>query len=162
LKECISDIAGEICHTSPNHQIDCHSSSLLDSSSLCFDASSAASDLSDPKKLSGGSSSSIPSSLNLSPTTILVMAGSGFTPSGLGVEWSAYQSETCEVTSLKNWRKAPFFNGKLSCGVLKKKENWKKNQGTTCLSTSKASLLPDLSLAQASNPADVQHHQAFQ
>ena len=83
---------------------------------------------------------SIPSLLNLSPLPILVTSGSGCTPRGFGVEWSAYQTPTWEnkspnhqetklsvfliialtfeVTSLKNCRKVPFFNGKLSCGVL--------------------------------------------
>ena len=37
---------------------------------------------------------STPSSLNLLPRTIFVIAGSGFTPRGFGVEWSAYQRDT--------------------------------------------------------------------
>ena len=37
---------------------------------------------------------------------------------------------TCEVTSLKNCRKAPFFNGKLSCGVLKRRKVVKTNSAT--------------------------------
>ena len=40
------------------------------------------------------SASSTPSSLNLLPRTIFVIAGSGFTPRGFGVEWSAYQRDT--------------------------------------------------------------------
>ena len=38
--------------------------------------------------------SSIPSSLNLLPLPILVTSGSGCTPRGFGVEWSAYQTPT--------------------------------------------------------------------
>ena len=37
---------------------------------------------------------STPSSLNLLPRTIFVIAGSGFTPRGFGGEWSAYQRDT--------------------------------------------------------------------
>ena len=95
--------------------------------------------------------SSIPSLLNLSPLPILVTSGSGCTPRGFGVEWSAYQTPTWvnkspnhqetklsvflrialtfEVTSLKNCRKVPFFNGKLSCGVL---EGTKKIDNGVC------------------------------
>ena len=122
--------------------------------------------------------SSIPSLLNLSPVPILVTSGSGCTPRGFGVEWSAYQTPTWvikspnhqetkssvfltialtfEVTSLKNCRKVPFFNGKLSCGVL---------EGTTkltikfvtYLSTNTAFLVSTPPLAAAGNPAGVQH-----
>ena len=43
--------------------------------------------------------SSIPSSLNLSPVPILVTSGSGCTPRGFGVEWSAYQTPTWVIKS---------------------------------------------------------------
>ena len=45
---------------------------------------------------------STPSGENLSPATVVVRAGSGRTPRGFGVEWSRYQRETSELTSLKN------------------------------------------------------------
>ena len=127
--------------------------------------------------------SSIPSWLNLSPLPILVTSGSGCTPRGFGVEWSAYQTPTWvikspnhqetkssvfltialtfEVTSLKNCRKVPFFNGKLSCGVL---------EGTTkltikfvtYLSTNTAFLVSTPPLAEAGNPAGVQHRPVWE
>ena len=62
--------------------------------------------------------SSTPSLLNLSPTTVWVMAGSGKTPSGFGVEWFLYQRDTWLVTILKNCLWAPWGKAKLSWGVL--------------------------------------------
>ena len=62
--------------------------------------------------------------------TDLVTAGSGSTPRGLAVEWSAYHRDTCHrwsvvknyitwlVTSLKNCLKVPSARGRLSWGVL--------------------------------------------
>ena len=126
---------------------------------------------------------STPSSLNLLPRTIFVIAGSGVTPRGFGVEWSAYQRDTWdkvmiffvfeirtmrpeifltwEVTSLKNCRKAPVFNGKLSCGVLEIGCLLKNTSGSrpTCLSTSTTVLVLALRLARASDLASVQCHQ---
>ena len=55
-----------------------------------------------------------PSTENLSPATVVVTAGSGWTPSGLGVEWSAYQSETSEVTRRKNCLQPDWDRGRLS------------------------------------------------
>ena len=127
--------------------------------------------------------SSIPSSLNLLPVPILVTSGSGCTPRGFGVEWSAYQTPTWvikspnhqetkssvflttaltfEVTSLKNCRKVPFFNGKLSCGVL---EGTKKlsMEFVTYLSTNTAFLVSTPPLAEAGNPAGVQHRPVWE
>ena len=60
------------------------------------------------------STTDTPSQLNLSPTTVRVMVGSGSTPSGLGVEWSLYQSDTWLVTTLKNCLYALCVKGKLS------------------------------------------------
>ena len=69
-------------------------------------------------KSSISSTSSTPSSLNLSPMTTLVTPGSGTTPRGFGVEWLEYQRDTWLVTRRKNCLKEVCFRARLSCGVL--------------------------------------------
>ena len=67
-----------------------------------------------------------PWSENLAPLTVVVVAGSGWTPRGLAVEWSRYQRAiwacwlglTSLVTSLKNCLWEASASGRLSWGVL--------------------------------------------
>ena len=68
---------------------------------------------------------------------------------------------TWDVTSLKNCRKAPVLNGKLSCGVLEIESLLKNSLGSrpTCPSTSTTVLLLALCLARASDLVGVQCHQ---
>ena len=68
---------------------------------------------------------------------------------------------TWEVTSLKNCRKAPVFNGKLSCGVLEIESLLKNTSRSrpTCPSTSTTVLVLALCLARALDLVSVQRHQ---